>query len=238
MSPKTQTRPVNPQNRLQPKIWPPKPGRNRRVQTQPKSRNRAESPAAIVRRCIMRAKNERLSNSGHPTRIPADGRMGHRRGWRYNRGRDGGVLNRPFRAEIKGVAAASALAFLMIDILNLRTNASHRRSGLRPCSAAAITRIPTIARRVSAACSVCDCRHPHLLVAGRPRAVLRGHAAFHSVSTSGSVTIRKFDMLPLIERDTYRHADNDWSAAALRVRDNRWKRKVYGPSHGELDRWR
>ena len=55
MSPKTQTRPVNPQNRLQPKIWPPKPGRNRCVQTQPKSRNRAESPAAIVRRCIMRA---------------------------------------------------------------------------------------------------------------------------------------------------------------------------------------
>ena len=30
-------------------------------------------------------------------------------------------------------------------------------------------------------------------------------------------------MLPLIERDTYRHADNDWSAAALRVRDNRWR---------------
>ncbi len=54
MSPKTQTRPVNPQNRLQPKIWPPKPERNRCVQTQPKSRNRAESPAAIVRRCIMR----------------------------------------------------------------------------------------------------------------------------------------------------------------------------------------
>jgi hypothetical protein len=26
-----------------------------------------------------------------------------------------------------------------------------------------------------------------------------------------SVTIRKFDMLPLIERETYRHADNDWN---------------------------
>jgi len=52
---------------------------------------------------------------GKPTRINADGRMGHRRGWRYNRGRDGGVLNRPFRAEMKGVAAASPLAFLAID---------------------------------------------------------------------------------------------------------------------------
>jgi hypothetical protein len=65
-----------------------------------------------------------------------------------------------------------------------------------------------------------------------------GHAAFHSVYTRGSVTIRKFDMLPLIEREAYRHAYNDWnitmkplSAAALRARDNRWKHKVYGRSH-------
>lgn len=51
VSPKTQTRLGQPANRLQPKIWPPKPERNRCVQTQPKSHNRAENPEEIVRLC-------------------------------------------------------------------------------------------------------------------------------------------------------------------------------------------